>query len=55
MELRLDHNSIAKAENVEYGKLPNLRVLSLGFNNLRNLSNLKDSLSLATLDVRFNK
>lgn len=55
MELHLDHNSVRKVENVGYDKLPNLRVLQLGFNKLQNLSNLKDSLSLATLDVRFNK
>ncbi|CAN0155252.1 unnamed protein product, partial [Laminaria digitata] len=55
VELHLDHNSIRKVENVGYSNLPNLRVLQLGFNKLQNLSNLKDSLSLATLDVRFNK
>lgn len=55
MELHLDHNSIRKVENVGHGKLPNLRVLQLGYNKLQNLSNLKDSLSLATLDVRFNR
>ncbi|CAN0323691.1 unnamed protein product, partial [Hapterophycus canaliculatus] len=55
VELHLDHNFIEKAENVGSDKLPTLRVLRLSFNNIGNLSNLKDCLSLATLDVRFNK
>lgn len=55
VELHLDHNYIDKAENVGSDKLPNLRVLRLGFNSIENLSNLKDCVALATLDVRFNK
>lgn len=55
MELHLNHNYIEKAENVGSDKLGSLRVLRLGFNAIGNLSNLKDCLSLATLDVRFNK
>eukprot|EP00903_Cladosiphon_okamuranus_P021671 g19924.t1 len=55
VELHLDHNYIEKAENVGFDKLPNLRVLRLGYNAIRNLSNLKNCVSLATLDVRFNK
>ena len=55
MELHLDRNYIEKVENVGSDKLPNLRVLRLGFNAIENLSNLKACVALATLDVRFNK
>ena len=55
VELHLDHNYIEKAENVGSDKLPNLRVLRLGFNAIENISNLKGCVALATLDVRFNK
>lgn len=55
VELHLDHNYIEKAENVGSDKLPYLRILRLGYNAIGNLSNLKDCVSLAMLDVQFNK
>lgn len=55
VELDLDHNAIQKAENLGADKLPNLRVLRLGFNSIEDLSNFRNCLALAVLDVRFNK
>lgn len=55
VELDLDHNAIQKAENLGVEKLPNLRVLRLGFNSIEELSNVRSCLALAILDVRFNK
>lgn len=55
VELDLDHNAIEKAENLGVEKLPNLRVLRLGFNSIEDLSNVGSCLALAILDVRFNK
>ncbi|CAN0191772.1 unnamed protein product [Ascophyllum nodosum] len=55
VELELDHNTIERVENVGTDKLPNLRVLRLGFNSILSLSDLTNCQLLAILDVRFNK
>lgn len=55
VELHLDYNLISKLENVGSDKLPNLRVLRLGFNAIESISNLKGCFALAVLNIRFNK